>query len=358
MSRILMICNTPWEQWINYSPGYWLSQQAAEDPDVDLGNIHDLKLVDLSQYDTVIINDSLDWWQKNEDRWNLLFKNHIKWHIRNDLHSHNEKHQKIQELHASYVDWITSAYPLSIEESDIDNNRKGGLIPFQANCVYRNKLVRLPHAILSTFNPITTPLKDRNKQAIITGHMRSDVYPWRNNMRDNCICEDLAHPGYKMNNFKHKVIHQEYINLLGQYRVSFADGGTVNYVVNKYFEVCFAGCILICKYIPELELLGHKDGETCFFIDNPKLANALIRDIERNPELYQDIATAGQQLVINRHTAQIRWQEFKQMIREKELEKQNTRWEKFKKLIRIENRQEVDIPSDQIILTNTSFLGY
>src|SRR5690606_5755979 len=139
-SRILLINDTPWGKWLNYSPAHWICLAFQKDPDCDIVSLADLPQLDLTRYRTVVFNGKLDFWDADPIKFDELFKNHIKWHIQNDLHSHILKIQKTKLRHASYVDFITSAYPLSVDEHDQHNKQKGRLIPFQANCPYRQKL--------------------------------------------------------------------------------------------------------------------------------------------------------------------------------------------------------------------------
>ncbi len=315
--RILLLSSTPWEKWLNYSPAYWIYLAFEADPDCDISTLDQISKIDLSKYSTIVFNGKLDFWDKDPFKYDEMFKNHVKWHIQNDLHCHSLEIQKTKARHASYVDWITSAYPLSIEETDLHNRKKGKLIPIQANCPYRHKIIRLPHALLDSFKPVTRLLKDR-KDVILTGHRDKNVYPWRVTVQKMYNLPTLEHPGYDINKMKHNTTHQKYIEVLGQHKVSFADGGVVNYAVNKYMEVPFAGCVLICKDIPEISLLGFKHGKNCFIVESPLEVGPILNDVIKNPDKYQAIANAGQKVVLQNHMAKQRWAYLKGLIRSAE----------------------------------------
>ncbi len=92
----------------------------------------------------------------------------------------------------------------------------------------------------------------------------------------------------------------EYGDFLKQYAGALALCGA--FPVVKYYEIPLAGCVCFAEYHQEYEELGFKDNETCVFITKNNF-HYRVSEFVNKPESYQDIATAGMNLMKGNYTA-------------------------------------------------------
>lgn len=275
-----------------------------------------LNKLDLTKYNTCIFSSVMAWYDKDPDYFDNLFKNIIKIQVRNDLHFHkritNEQLVKYMKR-ASFIDYYISAYTWSAMWTD-NKPILEDLIPIQPYNPVLNKGIRLPHANPDHYKPITTPLKDRINCGIVAGCSKPTTYPMRQSIIEeiNPLCI-LKHPGYQFGN-KNLIKDQPYINLLGNYVCALTTCATVKYVLNKYIEIPLAGCVLIAEDLPELRHMGFKHRENCLLFSTIEECKQLYQEVLDNPEKFQDIATAGQQLVLKRHSSIQRFKEFEVIL--------------------------------------------
>ena len=112
-------------------------------------------------------------------------------------------------------------------------------------------------------------------------------------------------------------IRKRYAEALGQTRIFPFCPSIYNYPIQKYFEAPASGCLPVAgKLIGGVgEELGFIDGETYVEITRINWEKKLLYYV-RNPEKALRIAKRGRQLILERHTHEIRVQEFLLMLEE------------------------------------------
>jgi hypothetical protein len=94
--------------------------------------------------------------------------------------------------------------------------------------------------------------------------------------------------------------------VLSQSKICITDGGANNFPVRKFFEIPAAGALMVCWPAEGLELLGFKHKVNCFFVREAEEAIKIVQEAYRNPNEFQHIAAAGQDLVLMNHSTTAR----------------------------------------------------
>lgn len=78
------------------------------------------------------------------------------------------------------------------------------------------------------------------------------------------------------------------------------------YVVPKYQEIPLAGCVCFAQYQMDYAEMGFEDGENCFFVtkENYKDRAKAFLSSTLDDEYYQDVATAGRELIESKWMAE------------------------------------------------------
>jgi hypothetical protein len=93
---------------------------------------------------------------------------------------------------------------------------------------------------------------------------------------------------------------------LGQTRACVTDGGGNNFPVRKFLEIPAAGAVMVCWPSVGLESLGFRDGVHAVFVSSEDQAVDAVRQIARDAERFEPMASAGRALVHERHTTAAR----------------------------------------------------
>lgn len=99
-----------------------------------------------------------------------------------------------------------------------------------------------------------------------------------------------------------KIVNAIFTNTIEDSKIVYTCGGSLNYVVRKFFEIPALGSALFCKPCIGINNLGFVDGETAIFINDLKLANTVFETYLNSPKKLQDIAKKGQKLVFEKHS--------------------------------------------------------
>lgn len=89
---------------------------------------------------------------------------------------------------------------------------------------------------------------------------------------------------------------------LSQAKVCVTDGGMNNFPVRKFFEIPAAGAVMVCWPPEGSKLLGFKDRVNCIEVGNESEVIAVAEEIAANPKDFQNIASAGRELVRQQHS--------------------------------------------------------
>ena len=85
-------------------------------------------------------------------------------------------------------------------------------------------------------------------------------------------------------------------------KMCVTDGGLIAFTVRKYFEIPATGALMACWKTSNSAELGFEDGISCLELDSFSQVRDYAMDVSKHPEKYQDIATAGQRMVMNSHS--------------------------------------------------------
>ena len=93
---------------------------------------------------------------------------------------------------------------------------------------------------------------------------------------------------------------EQYRESMRRCKAVYAEGGTGDCFVRKYFETCAMGAMLVAKRVPGMDEMGFRNGKNCIIIEkyeDLKWVNNRYRDEDENAA----IAKAGQKLILDKH---------------------------------------------------------
>ena len=179
----------------------------------------------------------------------------------------------------------------------------------------RAKFVFFPHWVPDE----PPPPAGARRGGILSGNLDGRVYPWRAWVKSLNLAgvDILPHPGYDnlgaMSNSR-----DSYFARLSQYIAGFTCNSILDYTVAKYFEIPYAGCVLLAAWpnLTDIELLGFVDGVNCLFVgeNNETYLRKVVTHMLSKNDAGQ-VAENGQQLVLSRHTASHRIAYLKRIVR-------------------------------------------
>lgn len=92
------------------------------------------------------------------------------------------------------------------------------------------------------------------------------------------------------------------------------DGGANNYPVRKFLEIPAAGSLMVCWPAVGMRQLGFRDREHCFYVRENEEVIEIVKDLARDPLAFERIASAGRDLVLNKHSVSARAAQFEEAI--------------------------------------------
>lgn len=81
--------------------------------------------------------------------------------------------------------------------------------------------------------------------------------------------------------------------------------------IRKYFEIPAAGAVLLCEPCNGFDEIGFQSGINCLQLGSPVDLVDSLNDLDRNPEVAQQLAMAGRNLVRANHTLRARQEQIK-----------------------------------------------
>jgi len=141
-------------------------------------------------------------------------------------------------------------------------------------------------------------------------------YPFRQAVAGNPNVKVIPHPGYTevQEGGGGGVFGADYARELSRYVAAVTCGSVLGYAVAKYFELPAAGCLLLAQYLPDLDLLGYRDGVNYLAVTE-KNFDAKLADVLARPEAYAPVRRAGFELMRSRHADTHRAEQLEQFIR-------------------------------------------
>ena len=121
--------------------------------------------------------------------------------------------------------------------------------------------------------------------------------------------------GRKFEDDPQYILRKRYADTLGRTRFFLFCGGKCMYPVQKYFEGMASGCVCLANEPIHAKELGFIDGETYVKVNEETWEDKLNYYLE-NPEEANKISRTGRELVLKRHTHEIRAKEFIKMLKE------------------------------------------
>lgn len=169
------------------------------------------------------------------------------------------------------------------------------------------KMVWFPHFINpSIFKDYKFP---KSIDYLMMGAVFPHLYPVRNSFLHQLKKEPgfitHQHPGYKMLPSRVGIKGQEYAMELNRAKMFFTCDSTYHYPVMKYFEAVACNTLLIASSSKELTDLGFIDGVT-FIAANPSNVLEKARYLNENENLRNKISFQGYEMVMKRHTVEVR----------------------------------------------------
>jgi hypothetical protein len=304
--NILFYLNRFWNHYIGASPFYYLARGAMDDSECTVVWTDDFAVmppeVELCDVLVTDIDPTVSSW------FGKLRKGVVKVCLDGDMHRFTRKECDLYASILPRYDIVLNQYRFSSVESDFYF-----LLPKKDRL--RN-LVFFPHLVPDE------PCQRRPRElgGIRSGMTGLKPYPFRAwvDSLDLPIDTDLVHPGYSDLN-KMRVTRESFFDSLAKHKVH-ATGlalGEHGYTVAKYFEIPYAGCLLIAEEPPIVDrtALGFRSGKNCFLFrqGDPDLKD-LYLDVLANWPKYAPIAEAGQQLVMSKHTARHRLAYLKSIV--------------------------------------------
>lgn len=216
--------------------------------------------------------------------------------LTNDKHYHSFVGAKNDDEIFQSVDCILTPYLFAQPRRDLyyyASSRHGGKLAFYPQCA--PDIIRAPLVQL------------RSPSVVVSGNTNPEVYPLRDRFL-RTVKESLVLPygGVLQKN------KDTYFSALSTYSFAMTCHSVLQYTVAKYYEIPFAGCVLIApRPASEVErhLLGFVPGVNFLEIpSNPQHLHAttvaeicLANGVD--PDKHREIAIQGQRLVFEKHTA-------------------------------------------------------
>lgn len=134
------------------------------------------------------------------------------------------------------------------------------------------------------------------------GFFTRNTYPWRRKIAARVFPEfpsyHLPRPVGLRN---HGIAGVEYAKVLNRTKLAFACPSLKDLPVRKIFEIPASGSVVMLPKSTNLEAVGFRDKENCFFVDEMNVLQT-IRFVIDNPEKYEEIRQNGMAFVSQNHS--------------------------------------------------------
>lgn len=108
-----------------------------------------------------------------------------------------------------------------------------------------------------------------------------------------------------------ELLNRTFSAAISDSRFAYTCGSALRFPIRKFFEIPALGSVLVCEPCHGFEGLGFIDGENAI-ICAPEQIGAVSRKLLQDLELAQHIASAGQRLVLEKHTLYVRAQQLRE----------------------------------------------
>lgn len=184
--------------------------------------------------------------------------------------------------------------------------------------LYQKKVIWLPFSINTNIYHDYKLEKDIDISCFGTIH--NGIYPIRSKLHkellDKSFYKRIGRPS-EAKAMKGKVwpTGEEYARLLNRSKISATCTSKYKYTLMKLFEICGCGSVLMCDYIQDMKDLGFRPNENFIQIKEGTNFKKFSKDILSTPNEIKRISDAGYDLIMKRHTEEIRAKEFIEHLR-------------------------------------------
>jgi glycosyltransferase involved in cell wall biosynthesis len=302
--RLLFYLNAGWERYVSHSPCLNLIRAARRHADCHVELTDDLnQSPDVQSFDALIAD--LDF---PAERLESLPDGVMKICLHDDIHRFTAADFARYRRVVDACDLVLTPYRFAELPATLFH-----LPPDQ-----RGKYVALPHSIPDEPPPAAT----ERRGACYRDVGAPAVYPFEAGVAALQLPEAtvLPHPG-RQDAAAMTSARESWFDRLARYRIGIIGlgWGRGGYVLAKYLEFLYAGCLLMGEHPPPIdcEMLGLRDGVNCFLFDWPEdrdrfleIYHAAARDFAP----FAPIAEAGRRLAIERHTASSRLRSIQRIV--------------------------------------------
>jgi glycosyltransferase involved in cell wall biosynthesis len=103
-------------------------------------------------------------------------------------------------------------------------------------------------------------------------------------------------------------VREDYAELINQSQIAVTCGSRYDAAVQKFFEIPACGTVLMSNWFRDLGALGFENGKNIVTYEEP--IEEQIKLMLENPQRLRRIGEAGRQLMLEKHTMEIRAREF------------------------------------------------
>lgn len=135
------------------------------------------------------------------------------------------------------------------------------------------------------------------------GFFGNGHYPWRKRMADRVLPEFPSYVLPRPTGLRdHGISGEPFVQVMNRTQFGFGCTSIKDIPVKKVFEIPACGSLLMTNRSSTLEQLGFEDGVNCAFVETDTVLQT-IRYYLDNPNIYEEVCKAGQQLVEQHHQA-------------------------------------------------------
>ena len=187
---------------------------------------------------------------------------------------------------------------------------------FHCDAKIEHRCIWLPHSVnMERF----TDQVEKDKDVLHTGVYNQQFYPHRYEvielLRDKSYFTYIARPSdrLKEKRSEHWPIDRDYDNLLQSARICITGGALYGAPVQKFVEIPAANSLLMSNWFPDLGLMGFRDGYNMVAYSKENVVDK-VEDLLNNEDKIEEISKKGFDLVVERHTSEIRARQFVNFI--------------------------------------------
>lgn len=294
--NILFYLNRGWTRYVGSSPFYTLACGAEDNPDCTVIWAEDFSVMPPEVATCDVLVTDMDptvsgWFPK-------VREGVVKVCLDGDMHRFTKEECDLYRSLIPRYDIVLSQYVFSTPLDWV----------FTPTKEERKSFVFFPHMVPD----MPRQRGPRELGGVQSGLNNSRSYPFRTwlNLLNLPFDTILEHPGYSDPSAMIEA-RESFCGILDRHKVSVTGLalGENGYTVAKYFEIPYAGCLLVAEEpcSVDREVLGFRSGKNCFLFRQGDVGlRDLYIDVLANWDRYLPVAEAGCRLVMAKHTVRHR----------------------------------------------------